>query len=299
MYEKKINERKDSGPWLLTEETLIKIDSLMEKAYGDLIKWENRSDENYRSEIHTKTLTIWFKNKAEVKFQSFKEAFISEDFSNQNPFKFEFNIEVGINKINIELNSGWFNNYFQYFINCNNNIEDNIIYEMYKIYSIEKPKKLPTLTNKISFWSFLIYLLMYIILSNVIVSRYNTSYEKMIRNYVYQILSKENLQQEDYLEIIKYTTIKNYKFYDLIEGSDALNVSNLIIKSITYYLIIGFLLCTIISLNPRASFAIGKGINKVKFWKSYYKFIYHAIPIMIILPIIINIISNIITKSIN
>jgi len=219
-----------------------------------------------------------------------------ESYSKQKPIKFEYIIEIGSNKINIELNTNGFKNYFSYYIHCENeDIEDNITYEMQKIYSVEKPSKILQIASIIGSFSFFIYFLLFILVVYIVSSRINAPFDKAIKNNIYQILLKDNLQQEDYFEIFKYTTIHKYKFYNLIKYDDTRGIYD---KILVYYLIGGFVLCIIISLNPKSSFAVGKGINKVKFWKRYYKFVYY-IPVFIILPIIISIVSNIITKNIN
>jgi hypothetical protein len=300
MYQKMINQRKSNGPWLLSEETLIKMDSLMTESYDDLAKCRVKPDGNYYGDSNTKTLTIWFKNVSDVSFRSFKEALVDERFFNKMPIKFEYTVKVGDDKISIALDSSWMCNDFQYYIQCkDHNTENNILYAMDKIYSVEKPKALPMLTSKIGKLSFLIYFILLLLLCTTINYRLTAPFNHTIKSKIYQILLKEELQQEDYFEIIKYTAIKDLGIYDLIDGSDTKKASKIYGAILLYYLTIGFLLCTIISLNPKASFAIGKGKHKVRHWKSYYKFIYYAIPIVIILPIFVNIISNIITMRVN
>jgi len=148
---------------------------------------------------------------------------------------------------------------------------------------------------------FLFYFLLLLLLSFVFVAQYNNPHDEAIKNKIYQILSKESLQQDDYFELIKYKTIKDYKFYslidnDLLDTANLRNLSKLFDKIFINYLIIGFLFCLVVVFTPKASFAIGKGKRKVNFWKNYYKFLLKIFPAMILLPIIINILSSFITK---
>jgi len=58
------------------------------------------------------------------------------------------------------------------------------------------------------------------------------------------------------------------------------------------------LLCLLISIFPKSTFAVGKGIKKVKGWKLYYKILYYIIPFVIIIPLAIGVLSNIIAQRI-
>jgi len=215
-----LNQKKGLGPWLLTEETLTKIDSLMVKAYEDFVELAESSNKNY-----TKKLTIWFSNGSKVEFKSFREVLMSESFSNQIPEEFEYVIEVGVNKINIEFHTKWLN-YFQYYILCEDkDRENNIIYDMKSIYSAEKPKLFFSVASMLRFLSFAFYILLLYGLNSIYNLHYEIPNNKVIKNKAYQILSKDSLQQEDYFELIKYNTIYNFKLYKLIEDDNSKNIS--------------------------------------------------------------------------
>jgi hypothetical protein len=291
-----INQKRGLGPWLLSEETLAKIDSLMDKAYIDIVDWVKRTDKKYSNENYTKKLTIWFENGTKFEFQSFKEVSMSDNFSNQEPFKFEYIIEVGHNRVNIELNTDLLK-HFQYNITCEDkSIENNIVYDMRNIYSAEKPEIISVIASMIGIFSFVFYFLLLLLLSNIYTLHYEIPNENAIKNKVYQILLKDSLQQEDYFEIIKYTSIQDFKLYRLIENDDSKRLSNRYDIIFLSYLVIGFVICIIITLSPKSSFAVGKGIKKVKRWKNY-KRVYYNIIKLIFLPLIISIVSNIIFKK--
>ena len=294
----KKRQRMDCGPWLLTEETLENIDTVMEKAYNNFSGLRKITDEECYN-LREKSLRIWFNNNTNAEFQSFKEFSISDAYSNLKPIKFKYEIDSLFNKINIELTDDWPNGCFQYYVRCeDSNLEDNLIYDIYKIYTTARPSKLIMATSKIGILSWVIYLLLMLLIGYIQNSQYQTPIKNMMKAKIYQILSKEKLSQEDYFEITKYTIIDNFKFYDLMENDELRNVRNKFNQISVYYVLIGFLLCIIISLNPKASFAAGRSIAKVRFWKTYYRVIYYIIPAIIILPILINIISNIIMKNI-
>jgi hypothetical protein len=301
---KTIKEDNRIGPWLLSEETLIKLDSLMEKSFNDFkMLIEVKPEHNFLYDSLKKTLTIWFSDEDEIQFNSFKEAIVSDKFSNRKPIKFEYVSEFMSNRVSIILDSTK-NNYFGYYINCKDDAtKNNIIYDMQQIYNSERPKTFFSLASIISSYIFPFYIILLGILLLIFSDQYIGSYNKAIDNKVQQILSKGDLQQEDYFEIVKYTTIKNFKFYNLLDDDllkiyNTRNLSNLYGKIILNYLIIGFIFCFIVTFNPKASFAVGKSKEKVKFWKSYYYILFKIIPIMIILPIVINIISYFITRNI-
>jgi hypothetical protein len=309
MNNKSVSNKEENliGPWLLTEETLIEFDSLMEKYFNDF-KVLTESNPIYKNiplyNNPQKILTIWFNVDEKMEFNSFKEAIVSDSCSNKKPIKFEYISEVGSNRVIIELESQKIN-YFKYFVNCSDDtIKNNIIYDMQKIYNIEKPKPFFSYASVIGGTIFLIYILLFLILLYIYVDQSQKSFDKAINNKIYQILSKDDLQQEDYFEIFKYTTIKNNKFYSLLDDDilitdNSKKFSGLFNKIILNYLILGFLFCFIVTLNPKASFAVGKSKGKVRFWKGYYYFLFKFLPIMIVLPIIINVISYFITNIFN
>ena len=201
----KIREQADYGPWLLSEETLIKIDTIMIKAYDDFIAFEDISNTTQNKKYYYKKLTIYYKNEINVSYKSFKEAIVSEDISLLKPIKFEYIIEVDNNKFYIELNSE--KDYFQYYIYCKNDeIEDNLIYEMKNIYIKEKPKKIFSIFSRIGLWSWLINICILSIMANVISNVNNTPIQKHIENKIYQLLIKEEISDDDYKDIIKYIT---------------------------------------------------------------------------------------------
>ena len=304
----KVKSKKEDGirgPWLLSEETLLKFDSLMENAFNTfnvLIEKDPSQKQNFLSSCDSeKKLSIWFDDREEEQFNSFKEAIISDSCSISKPVKFKYVTEVWSNRVIIELDSKG-DNYFRYYINCEDDtIKNNINYDMQQIYNAEKPKAFFSYASIMGGTIFLFYFILFLPLFFAFDIKYNNPHNEAIRNKIYQILSKESLQQEDYFEIIKYMTIKEYKFYNLLENdlldtSNLRNLSKLFDKIFTNYLIIGFLFCLIVVFTPKASFAIGKSKRKVKFWKNYYNFLLKIFPVMILLPIIINIISSFITK---
>jgi hypothetical protein len=295
----KKTQKTDKGPWLLSEDALKTIDSIMEKAYNDFINLGEKREGDYPNKLtNRKILTVWFNDDIKTEVNSFKEIFISETYSKLKPIKFEYAIEVGYNRVNVELNGEWSNSYFQYYVNCNdNNIENNIIYDIQNIYNVEKPKRFFIIASKIGPISWLAYFLILMVMVAVLNSKYQTPINNVIKNKLYTILSKDNLDQNDYFEIIKYTTIYNFEFYTLIENEKAKEILNIYNKILNNYLLAGFLFCIIFTFNPRASFSVGKGISKVRKWKMYYKIILYIIPTMIIIPILINIISEIIMRN--
>jgi hypothetical protein len=293
----KKRQRSDKGPWLLTEETLEKFDAVMEKAYNYFSDLKKKDDERYSSNL-TKSLRIEFNDGTSADFDSFKEFSVSKINLSLRPVQFKYEIDFSSNKINIELSEEWSTRSFQYYIRCEDNtMEDNLIYEINKIYTAERPNKLIMLISKIGLYSWFFYFIFLIVIIAVNSGQYQAPINNMIKTKIYQILSKDELVKEDYFDIIRYKTIYDLHLYTLMENEELAIVRNKINTIFNYYLLIGFLLCIIISINPRATFAAGRNISKVKFWRFYYKVIYYFIPVIIILPILINIISQIIAKK--
>jgi hypothetical protein len=293
---RKVNLKENNimSPWLLSEEVLSKIDSLMEKAYCDfntLVK-----DRPYITK--KKLLTIWFKDGTEENFQSFREAMVSFNNSNQNPVKFEYVSEVSLNRINIKLDATKYD-CFGYYINCEDvNINNNLCYDMQQIYFNEKPKWFFSVASLIRGYSFLFYFLIFLATFAIMILQLEDPF-KNTKERIHQILLNENLQQEDYLEIIKYSTIINYNFTDLAIPNNQSNLTKQFSNILNNYIIIGLILCLIITATPKPFFAIGKGKKRVAFWKCYYRFLLIFLPIGVLLPILINLISYLITKYIN
>jgi hypothetical protein len=284
------------GPWLLSEETLTKIDSLMEKAFIDFNALAEEQNEKKSYSIIKKSLSIWFDDDKAVDFESFREAIVSDSISNQKPVKFEYVSQVSSNRLNINLNANTDN--LEYYINCEDeSIRNNLCYDMQKIYSAEKPKLFFSIASVFRGFSFVFYILIFLvtalIMSNHLDDPFMNTKEK-----VHQILLKDDLQQEDYFEIIRYSMIINYKFYDLAIPNNPNNLAKIYNKILYNYLIIGFIICLIITTTPKPSFAVGKGKKKVAFWNGYYKFLLKFLPIGILLPIAINFISYLITNNI-
>jgi len=193
---------------------------------------------------------------------------------------------------------GWPDRSFQYYVRCeDDNLEDNLIYEINKIYTSARPNNFIMLFSQIGLLSWVIFILFYIVIYFVQDNQYIAPVSTMIRTKIYQILSKEELVIEDYLDIIKYKTIYDLGFYSLMENDELTIVRNKFIKLKDYYIKVGILLCIIISINPRATFAAGRNKSKVKIWRYYYKFIYYTILEVIILQILINFISQIIAEK--
>jgi hypothetical protein len=167
MYNNKVRvrQRDDKGPWLLSEETLLKIDEIMERAYDDFARIGEKSETStYSNEIPVIKLTIWFMDEIEAEFKSFKEAIVSGSYSKLKPIRFEYKLSLRSNRVNLELNSS--PSGFEYYINCDDdNIENNIIYEIHKIYSAEKPKTFFIITSAFGFSSFLLYFLILFIMA--------------------------------------------------------------------------------------------------------------------------------------
>jgi len=292
----KKRQRSDKGPWLLTEETLENIDAVMEKAFNQFSEAEKKKDEKHHSYIEKK-LTIGFKDGTSADFKSFKEFAVSEIYSNLKPVQFSYEIDSTYNKINIALMDGWLDRSFQYYVRCeDDNLEDDFIYDINKIYNAAKPNELIMVISKFGILSWIIFLLSLVVIYFVQNNQYKVPIGNMTRNKIYQILSKEELAKEDYLDIIKYKTIYDMGFYSLMENDELIIVRNKLNKIWNHCLITGSLLCLILTTNPKATFAVGKNKPKVKFWKSYYRVIYYFIPVAIILPILISIVSQIIMK---
>jgi hypothetical protein len=285
------------GPWLLSEETLIKIDILMEKGFSEfnaLIKKQNK-EKSYLT--NKKTLTIWFNNGTEEDFKSFKDAIVSDIYFDQKPVKFEYVLEVSSNRLNIILDSKY--DVFGYYINCEDvNIRNNLCYDMQQIYFADKPNLFFSFASLFRGLSFLFYFLIFVLTIIIMTIPINSSL-KNTKEKLHQILLKDDLQQEDYFEIIRYSTIINNKFYDLAipNNNNQENLTKLFDKIIFNYLIIGFIICLIITATPRPSFAVGKGKKKVKFWKGYYIILLKYLPLWVLLPIILNLFSYLITKK--
>jgi hypothetical protein len=284
------------GPWLISEDTLLMFDTIMEKSYKELIHYEETRSEDYPID-HKLSLSIWYKNESETKFNSFKEALISNQHKNMKPIKFLYSLNVKYNKIELELDTMNYNNFFSYYINCeDNSLENNIIYEIQKLYLSEKPKKLCLLTNKIGNWIWILYFLFILISSYIILENIQRPLENYIRSSLYNILSKDVLIQDDFNEIIRYSVIHNFRLHSLLDNEillqNQIRMNNLFFS----FLIIGFIVSLFISLRHKASFSVGKGKVKVLIWKTYYKIILYAIPVCIILPIIVNVITKFIFR---
>ena len=290
------------GPWLLSEETLIKIDTLMEKAFIDFNVLIKKQNEERSYLANKKSLTIKFNNDTEENYNSFKEAIVSDTYSNQKPVMFEYISEVSSNELIIKLDSVY-NDSFGYYINCEDvSIRNNLCYDMKQIYFADKPKLFFSFASILRGYSFLFYILILFLTIIIMVFQFDDSFRKT-KETLHQLLLKDDLQQEDYFEIIRYSTIINHKFYDLAIPNDNNNnqekLTKLFGKILFNYLIIGFIICLIITATPRSSFAIGKGKRKVTFWKGYYKLLLKYLPIWVLLPIFINLLSYLITKKIN
>jgi len=264
----KKRQRSDKGPWLLTEETLEKFDAVMEKAYNYFSEVKKKDDERYYSYLK-KHLRIGFNDGTTADFDSFKEFSVSKINPRLRPVQFKYEIEFSSNIINIELSEEWPTRTFQYYIRCEDDtMEDNLIYEVNKIYTAERPNKLIMLISKIGLFSWLFYFIFFIVIVAVNSDQYQAPINNMIKTKIYQILSKDELVKEDYFDIIRYKTIYDLHFYTLMENEELAILRNKINTIFSYYLLLGPLLCIIISINPRATFAAGRNISKVKFWRA-------------------------------
>lgn len=278
--------RKVEGPWLLDKTNLQTFEKMVNAIVTEFC---NDSGEEYRAEY-----TITFSDGKNIVEHSLLNFDNNHDIRNALPCKllvkiYSGNSSIYCTELTFELNHRMFQS-FDYNIR-------NITKEESKLIIINKiedwieenqPSKFMKWWNKYySIFPFFFFGGFFSILFTY-TSRTSASqlYQNSLRPQI-QIILEHGVDESNYMNALELLLTKEYSY---VPSSFEVTSNNPKI----YLLLI--LICLVISiigfLCPKANIAIGAGRKKVKFGKSYERFITISIPTLILLPLLEKFISS-------
>ena len=277
--------RKIEGPWLLDKESLQTFETMVNEITSE---FSADTGEEYESQY-----TIAFTDGKCVEESSLSAFDTDNDIKNLLPQKMIIKIHpkahcISCTELTFLLNKKLIQS-FEYNIRDvhTEEVKLRIINKIEDWIDENRPSKL------LAFWSD-IYGLFPLLCSLVLGSTLgifivnitsSSLYQKTLSSQVQSIL-ENGIDESNYMLALEYLLSKEFSYVpSSFQGKLDLTIYIIVMIFSILFSFIGY-------FCPKANIAIGAGRRKVKFWKTYIKFITISIPTLILLPLFINFISS-------
>lgn len=300
--------RRVCGSWLMDEKALNELEKVAQSIYSYLCDKRDKIEKNmsekqleefdwrYLKRIETAPqIEVTFSDETHVKKSMFEEIVDLLEVREKVPRKIEIKLSCMGIEVKLTLSSGDFSsNYFSYEVSNDEKYdnfekEKNIIIGKIENWIDEfKPNWLSLIWYKLAGFSTLGILFMLIIFFVVLIG-YDSSQKKYLERYDNEVsvIMQEGITDSNRDKAMELILAKQYEYIP----KEWVQENSARYDSFIYIWLLLFAALWFLKICPKSNFFIGKGKQRVRFWRQYQKVIFVAIPTMIIIPIVINLIT--------
>ncbi len=301
-------ENKYDGPWLIEYGKLAQLDAVAEKKYQELlqirekqiteavrIEIKTRPDykkytskaaisrlvrERYEFQGESRSVAILLPKERKVVAESFEAARKEKLLDDVVPLGFELQFEVARTSATISL-GGYDRNTLNYRVrSSDDSLAADITYEIESWIKSVRPPAWHRFWKMIHGWHFLLLFLLFPIFL-VATSIPSNTYKRHLRvealQLVRQGITVENQPRATQLLLELAIDMPPKTSFDALPWR-ALAIISLTIVGLVF----------VASFPPRSHVGIGKGENRIKFWRIYLQILSVTIPVGVILPTLLN-----------
>lgn len=287
------------GPWLITKEQLIELDSIINETWdtyqlllntevnGDKDLTEEQREKNIKDYLskavygrfNTYNITITLKNQKVKKYNKLIDALKDLDLNQEEVICLKITLSSLNNNLFFEISRENSDQNLRANVNSDSiKIKEDICFKLDNWINKVKPKKYIELWCKFKglHWVF-IYGIIYIYIT---IWTSSHSYKSIIKEEAYKLLNS-GINENNVEKAVELLLKLNSNWMPLDY--------NINYTSFFIYLLIIIFLGISISFAPKTTFDIGLGKRKINIWKTWINFATIFLPFTILIPIFINI----------